>query len=194
MPERFGLFTIIVLGESVARAIRGVAYQQWSISTAIIAALGLGIAFSIWWIYFDSIGGMAIKSAIRYRQTSTYQSWLYAHLLLAIGITATGVGLEQVVLRSQQTALPLSVRWLIYLPFAACLASLMVIHLTSTGEICTRLRGEAGGIYRGIAAILVIALIGVALMPLALMVILNAICATLVILDFYEKERHGAGE
>ena len=37
LPERFGLFTLIVLGESIVAVVKGVAEQQWNVQSAIAA-------------------------------------------------------------------------------------------------------------------------------------------------------------
>ena len=60
LPERFGLFTIILLGESVASVMRGMESQEgWPVSAATSAILGMGICFALWWWYFDIARGAA---------------------------------------------------------------------------------------------------------------------------------------
>lgn len=54
VPERFALFTIVVLGESVLAVALGVAGRDWQFSGAVIAGLGFFIASAIWWTYFGS--------------------------------------------------------------------------------------------------------------------------------------------
>jgi low temperature requirement protein LtrA len=86
LPERFGLFTIIVLGESVVGVIIMVAGKHHlSLTTAVQVGLGIIMAFCIWWMYFDfivskktipKIGLIALRG--------------YLHLPLVIGITAIG--------------------------------------------------------------------------------------------------------
>ena len=48
LPERFGLFTIIVLGESVARVVKGLVGQELRSLTTVVGALGLLTAFGLW--------------------------------------------------------------------------------------------------------------------------------------------------
>jgi len=57
LPERFGSFTIIVLGISILGVVNGIAAHNWTVSSIISAGLGLGIAFSLWWVYFDTVDG-----------------------------------------------------------------------------------------------------------------------------------------
>jgi low temperature requirement protein LtrA len=52
--ERFGLFTIIVLGEVIVGVVAGVAghhHLNWLVG--VTAGLGMLIAIGMWWIYFD---------------------------------------------------------------------------------------------------------------------------------------------
>jgi low temperature requirement protein LtrA len=62
LPERFGSFTIIVLGISILGVVDGIADHNWSASSIISAGLGLGIAFSLWWVYFDTVDGSEIRA------------------------------------------------------------------------------------------------------------------------------------
>ena len=55
LPERFGSFTIIVLGISILAVVDGISNHKWIAQSITDAALGLGIAFSLWWIYFDRL-------------------------------------------------------------------------------------------------------------------------------------------
>jgi low temperature requirement protein LtrA len=51
---------------------------------------GITIAFGLWWIYFDTIDGSAIRALRERRQVAIYLSWLYLHFPLLIGIAALG--------------------------------------------------------------------------------------------------------
>ena len=62
LPERMGLFVIIALGESILGIVVGLAGHEWDIYSSVSVGLGLSIPFSLWWIYFDNIGGSAINS------------------------------------------------------------------------------------------------------------------------------------
>jgi low temperature requirement protein LtrA len=57
MLERFGLFTIIVLGEAILGIIHGIsACPDQSMRTWLSFMLSMVVAFLIWWIYFDMLG------------------------------------------------------------------------------------------------------------------------------------------
>ena len=58
------------------------------------AALGLAIAFSLWWIYFDTVDGSEIEALQDNKKLGVYVTWLYIHFPLIIGFTALGVGVD----------------------------------------------------------------------------------------------------
>ena len=131
LPERFGSFTIIVLGISILGVVDGIADHNWTASSIISAGLGLGIAFSLWWVYFDTVDGSEIRALRENRQIGIYITWLYIHFPLIIGFTAFGVSIEHVVLSNQALALPSSEKWLLCISTFLCLLTLGVIQLTS---------------------------------------------------------------
>jgi low temperature requirement protein LtrA len=93
LPERYGLFIIIVLGESVIGVVSGLADQEaFSVLVAIAAILGIALTFGLWWIYFDFVGRRPPKP-----NAVSALSWSYLHLFLAIAITATGAGILNVI-------------------------------------------------------------------------------------------------
>jgi len=93
LPERFGLFTIIVLGETVLAVVIGVAEADWATSAVVFAAVGLTISFALWWIYFESVTGRAMSALGGLRPVV----WVLAHAPVVISITALGVGIEEAV-------------------------------------------------------------------------------------------------
>ena len=131
LPERFGSFTIIVLGISILGVVDGIADHNWTAYSMVSAGLGLGIAFSLWWVYFDTVDGSEIRALREKKQIRIYITWLYIHFPLIIGFTALGVSIEHVVLSSQSLALPLSEKWLLCISTFLCLLALGVIQMTS---------------------------------------------------------------
>ncbi len=41
------------------------AADNWTVSSIISAGLGLGIAFSLWWVYFDTVDGSEIRVFVK---------------------------------------------------------------------------------------------------------------------------------
>jgi len=91
-PERFGLFTIIVLGESIIGVISGFSElsDDGNLSGSAWAAgpLGLAIGFGLWWVYFDFIARRPPRS----RFTAAL-AWVYLHMATVTTITMAGVGI-----------------------------------------------------------------------------------------------------
>ncbi|MFF3376575.1 low temperature requirement protein A [Streptomyces sp. NPDC002680] len=92
ISERYGLFTIIVLGEAVAAATvavkSGVEENDALRDLLPIAAGGLLIVFSAWWIYF----AVPIHGHLRSNRQSFL--WGYGHYLIFASVAAIGAGLE----------------------------------------------------------------------------------------------------
>src|SRR3712207_9058015 len=61
IAERYGLFTLIVLGEVILGATNAVTealteHTEELLPLATLAAAGLVVVFALWWLYFDEIG------------------------------------------------------------------------------------------------------------------------------------------
>ena len=127
--ERIGLFTIIVLGESIVAVVSGVADREWTPVSVAIALLGLSIAFSFWWMYFDTVDESPLQ-AMKTGQMKIALTWLYSHLPLTIGLTATGVGVEKMIHGLGHDSAS-GEKFLFCLAVALCLLILSNLHWTS---------------------------------------------------------------
>ena len=92
MSERYGLLTLIVLGESFVKVLGYVADKGLTPDRAMMAVLALAITVSLWWIYFDDVAGSRIK-----RKRLAPFVWIYAHLPMTMAITAVGVAIKKCV-------------------------------------------------------------------------------------------------
>lgn len=175
LPERFGLLTIIVLGESIVSVVSGITEVNWEITSVLAGVLGFVAAFSIWWIYFDNIDEDLVT-----RTLFAGQVWMYAHLPLLVGLTAAGIGIEHLI-TAEIGALPAADRWLICGGVGLCLLSLAVIRLASvaTGQHNRLL--TAGLLVTGVA-VFGVAAIGINA-PLIVAAIIAIACSVQVILD-----------
>jgi low temperature requirement protein LtrA len=101
LPERFGLFVILVLGESISAIVLGMHDTHWAWSSLSVAALGFTIAAAVWWMYFD-IGGAEAKTLLQDDDMAVSSGradgYIYGHLPLTLGAALLGVGIEQYVL------------------------------------------------------------------------------------------------
>jgi low temperature requirement protein LtrA len=92
ISERYGLFTIIVLGETIAAAtvaVKSAVDEHEALGELLpIAAGGLLIVFSAWWIYF------AVPIHGRLRSNGQAFLWGYGHYVIFASAAAIGAGLE----------------------------------------------------------------------------------------------------
>ncbi len=90
VPERFGLFSLIVLGELVVSVGSGTMEATWSPGVVTVAVAGFGIAACLWWVYFERLTGQELQHDAR-----PIVTFAYAHLplLAALMYVAGGVSL-----------------------------------------------------------------------------------------------------
>nr|WP_272258700.1 low temperature requirement protein A [Streptomyces xanthophaeus] len=90
--ERYGLFTIIVLGETIAAstvAVKSAVDEHEALGELLpIAAGGLLIVFAAWWIYF------AVPMHEKLNSNREAIPWGYGHLLVFASGAAIGAGIE----------------------------------------------------------------------------------------------------
>lgn len=198
LPERFGLFTIILLGESVAAVMRGMESQQtWSPSAAISAFTGLGLAFGYWWWYFDGARGAAERHVTSSGKTLLFQIWSYAHLPLYLSVAVLGVGVEDVISLSPGAHLHREDAWILTGAAAALMATLTIIGFTSDDAQARR----PGLGWRMIRLALCLAalpasLVATVMPPCTLLIYLALLCVAQVMLTTSGavEEREGESE
>jgi low temperature requirement protein LtrA len=125
MVERFDLFTIIVLGEVVVGVVTGLAATERGTPAIVTGLLALLIGFGFWWNYFDLVGGRLPLS-----RTASFAPWLYAHLVLTLGITAAGAGMVGLVGAAWAEAPHRASAWLLAGAVSLALLTLAALNLT----------------------------------------------------------------
>jgi low temperature requirement protein LtrA len=93
LPERFGLFTIILLGEGVASVVHaldhGTALHDHAVATALV---GMALAFGTWLGYFE------VARANREREVEgaaggrNLRLWAYGHVPIYVGVFSLAAG------------------------------------------------------------------------------------------------------
>ncbi|MGD1898273.1 MAG: low temperature requirement protein A [Phormidesmis sp.] len=184
LPERLGLFTIIVLGEAVIAVVNGLSEMDWRFPVAITATLGFATAFGLWWLYFENALSKALEQARETGKALILQIWLYGHLPLVIGLAAVGIGVEHAVLATPGVALPANDRWLMAGSVTICYLSLALLHRTGVIFAC-----QVRALHRlaAAAAVLAIALFGDTLSPMMVMGAIAFIGIIQVGLDMFQK-------
>jgi low temperature requirement protein LtrA len=147
IAERYGLFTIILLGESVLAASRGVAgaleTSEISGRLVVIAVSGLVLLFAFWWLYFLAPAGAGLDD----RRHRSYL-WGYGHYGIFAALAALGAGLEVAVGRTGHdlTASPLTVCYAIAIPAAVFLMLLWLVNAPITAEPVVNPAAVLGGV------------------------------------------------
>ena len=193
LPERMGLFVIIVLGESILGVVAGLAGHEWNIYSSFSVGLGLSIPFSLWWMYFDTIGGSAIRAAKEKGRRGIYYIWTYIHFPLIVGLAAIGIGIRQVASSNQAMPLPSSDLWLTCGSVSSCLFVQAVLQLVTAEDSGIELKTRRKwATYRIVSAIFItsIAILNLELFPVTLMFILAFTCALQIVLDLRDHPHH----
>jgi low temperature requirement protein LtrA len=93
IAERYGLLTIIALGEGVVGTVASlgavVKESGWSSDAVMLVVAGTGLTFGLWWIYF-SVPMADLLHAHRERSFA----FGYLHMPLFAAVVATGAGLH----------------------------------------------------------------------------------------------------
>lgn len=93
IAERYGLLTIIALGEGVVGTVASlsavVSAQGWSFDAAFVVVAGIGLTFGMWWSYF-------VLPQAELLRAHPERSWAFGYLPIVMfgAIVATGAGLH----------------------------------------------------------------------------------------------------
>ncbi len=182
IAERYGLFTLIVLGESVLATTIAIqsALDAGEADAGLLslAAAGLVIVFAMWWLYFDRPADdllTSFRSAMR---------WGYGHYLIFGSAAAVGAGLAVSVDYDTHHAHvgSLAAGYATAIPVAVFLLSVWVLH------ICPHVRGPVNVAFPITAALVLLAPFGPA--PIHVIAVLVAALVTVTVVA---DRRHLAG-
>ena len=177
IAERYGLFTIILLGEAVLAASnavrRAVAETAASAELIAVAGCGLVILFALWWLYFLHPAGPRLED----RRNRSYR-WGYGHYGLFASLAALGAGLEVAV---EQTGhelhlSPTGASYAVAIPAASFIALLWAVHRA----IADVSRVHFGTAVAGIAVLLMLPLATPAIGSVADLALTAVTCVAVV--------------
>ncbi|MEU4191994.1 low temperature requirement protein A [Kribbella sp. NPDC026611] len=177
IAERYGLFTIILLGEAVlasSNAVRrAVEETHVSVDLIAVAASGLVMLFALWWLYFLHPAGPGLED----RRNRSYR-WGYGHYVIFASLAALGAGLEVAVeqtghgLHLSETAASYAVA----VPASCFLASLWAVHTMIADSSRVHLVAASAGV----AVLLLLPLGTPSVGPVVDLALMAATCVTLV--------------
>lgn len=101
--ERFGLFTIIVLGETLLAVGLGIGGIDFAPAELVVGGLGFLVAVAVWWLYFAGYQERVFERMM-FARTANWRSLrrrgiahVYGHFFVHAGIVAAGVGIASVI-------------------------------------------------------------------------------------------------
>jgi len=108
LVERFGTFTIIVLGEVVFGVVDGLSESQHDVKTISTGMIALVVGFGFWWIYFDVVGGRFPK-----REGRALANWILSHYPITLSIASAGAGMVSLLEHAHDASTPAPTSWLL---------------------------------------------------------------------------------
>jgi low temperature requirement protein LtrA len=174
--ERHGLIVIIALGESIV-AIGVGSEAGLTFGMAVAAVLGVGLAATLWWAYFDVVALVATRRleeapAGRVRNEMARDSYSFLHLPMVAGIVLVALGLKKTLEHVDEA--------LATVPAAALVGGLALYLLA---HVAFRLRNvHTLSVRRLVTAVVLVALLPVAveLPALATLALVTAVMCGLI--------------
>jgi low temperature requirement protein LtrA len=187
LPERFALFVILVLGESVAGIAHGLYDAKWAPSAIPVAVLAFVLAAALWWSYFDLAGARAkqlLNEAGGERSDRRHDVYVFGQLPLTLALATVGAAVELAVVQSGEGEVPAGTRIL--------LAGGVAVYLVS---VAVTDGGMSKGARRGWWWPLVAAVLAVldAVLELPAVVVVGALAVLLVLVVVVGSAERSAG-
>ena len=181
LPERFGLLTLIVLGESVLAVVLGVSKVSWDAGSAAAAVAGFLVAAAIWWLYFDFLD----EGALSARGIFGGLTYVYVNYFLVAGLAALGAGVKLAILASGGDHAYDDTAWVPCAGLALAMFGLGVIQLVAGSVVV-----DSDVVLRFSTAALALLLIPLGLGPLAAVWVLAVVLVAEVVFELARHEAH----
>ena len=181
VPERFALFTIIVLGETIVVVALGTSGSEWAVSAAVVATLGFVCAAAIWWVYFGGGDEVTMRPS-----PPAILVFTHVHIPLLAALTAVSAGIALAIEQADGSSLDAGTRW--------ALAGGAALYLVC---VTTAQRATEQGVLRGtetargvaIGLLVVIAAVGSVFDPVVFMSLMAATLVCLVAYKLWAAQR-----
>jgi low temperature requirement protein LtrA len=122
LVERFGLLTIIVLGETLTGVVTGLAREPVSGLTLAVGLVAVVVGFGAWWTYFDFAGHRHPRP-----KPAAALQWMLSHLPLTAAIAAMGAAMVSLVDHAHDGRTPAATAWLMCAGAAVVLCATMLV-------------------------------------------------------------------
>lgn len=140
LTERFGLFIIIVLGETVTGVVDGLTHEPTNALTLAVGLVAVVVGFGAWWTYFDFAGHRRPRPT----RASTVQ-WMLVHLPLMAAMAAMGAAIVGLVEHAHDSRTPAATAWVL------CGGAAVVLCATTVLATSLRVWRLDRGLYRPLA-------------------------------------------
>ncbi|GDX82797.1 hypothetical protein LBMAG42_46080 [Deltaproteobacteria bacterium] len=181
LAERYGLLTIIVLGESFVKVLSHLSApgHEALVGDQLKGVYNLGITCSLWWLYFDDVAGANVKPG-----RSPFILWLFGHLPLTLGLAAVGVALKGAISLGLNDPADASTRWLLAGSLALVFMAVALID-AATDRPMVQMNEQARIASKWVSALvlLLVAQVGGSMTGGVFLGIVTAICAAQVGFD-----------
>jgi low temperature requirement protein LtrA len=101
LVERFGLFTIIVLGEVVFGVVDGLSIAVQDVTTIATGMIALTLGFGFWWMYFDIVGRRLPRT-----DGVAITTWTLSHFPITLSIAAGGAAMVSLIEHAHDPSTP----------------------------------------------------------------------------------------
>ena len=135
ITERYGEFTIIVLGEVIAAIASAVqqtlGHSRASPGLVTAATAGLLLVFALWWSYFKHSAAEEIRRSLPWTFV-----WAFAHYLIFAAVAALGAGLQVVIgtLTHNTRVSPTFAAFAVAIPVTIYIVVLALLHTRRRSE------------------------------------------------------------
>ncbi|MBW4439544.1 MAG: low temperature requirement protein A [Pleurocapsa minor GSE-CHR-MK-17-07R] len=91
MLERFGIFTIIVLGEAFVKVLDDAQGTVLGLEQILFGVIALLVLYTLWWLYFSDTADRLFDLSSNLKLSS----WSWGHFFLATSLVAFGVAIKK---------------------------------------------------------------------------------------------------
>ena len=174
--ERFGLFIILALGESIV--IIGSTTSELDLDTARVAAFGIAFlaTAALWWLYFSAVARIAQRhlELSENRTLLARDAYTYLHVVIVAGVIVSAVG-DELVITHPTEVLPGSEVAAVVAGPAIYLLAHALFRLRMAGSVSwRRLGGAVACLATGLIGAFVPALVVAALLIAVLVAVISS--------------------
>jgi low temperature requirement protein LtrA len=173
--ERFGLFIILALGESIVITGGITSELELDVKTIIAFVMAFLASAAIWWLYFTSVAALGehYLEVADHRTTLARDAYTYLHVVFVAGIILSAVGDELVIVHPTETLPPYEVAAVAAGPAVYLLAHTLFGYRLTGSWYRSKILGTLACVAAGFAGLFVPALV----LGGALIVVLVAVIA-----------------